>query len=78
MIDWQHSTVLPLFLHTGIPAPLQNYGDPDSEDPVRSQLPAELEDFDDEDREKELELYRRRHLHFYYVGATAKKVRPPL
>lgn len=29
-----------------------------------------------DDREKELELYRRRHLHFYYVGATAKKNDP--
>ncbi|KAL4735270.1 kinase-like domain-containing protein [Aspergillus similis] len=27
LIDWQHSTVLPLFLQCGIPRSLQNYGD---------------------------------------------------
>ncbi|PPJ52072.1 hypothetical protein CBER1_10035 [Cercospora berteroae] len=32
IIDWQHATVLPLFLHAGIPGSLQNYGDPDSEE----------------------------------------------
>ncbi|KZF25763.1 kinase subdomain-containing protein [Xylona heveae TC161] len=74
IIDWQHSTILPLFLHAGIPAHLQNYGDPDSENLVRPQLPGDVEEMDNDDREKELELYRRRHLHFYYVGATAKKI----
>ncbi len=31
LIDWQHSTVLPLFLQCGIPQSLQNYGDEISE-----------------------------------------------
>ncbi|KAM0717867.1 hypothetical protein Q7P37_006199 [Cladosporium fusiforme] len=72
-IDWQHSKILPLFLQAGMPAHFQNYGDPESEDLVQPQLPDHLDELDEDDREKELELYRRRHLHFYYVGATAKK-----
>nr|POE47122.1 altered inheritance of mitochondria protein 9, mitochondrial [Quercus suber] len=73
IIDWQHSTVLPLSLHASIPKYFQNYGDPDSEDLRQPQLPNGLDELEEEDREKELELYRGRHLHFYYVGATAKK-----
>jgi len=73
LIDWQHSKILPLFLQAGIPAHFQNYGDPVSEDLTQPQLPDDLEELDEEDRKKELELYRRRHLHFYYVGATARK-----
>lgn len=73
LIDWQHSKILPLFLQAGIPAHFQNYGDPVSEDLAQPQLPDNLDDLDEDDRGKELELYRRRHLHFYYVGATAKK-----
>lgn len=73
LIDWQQSKILPLFLQAGIPAHFQNYGDPVSEDLVQRELPEDLDDLDEEDREKELELYRRPHLHFYYVGATAKK-----
>lgn len=73
LIDWQHSKILPLFLQAGIPDHFQNYGDPASDDLIQPQLPDNIDDLDEEDREKELELYRRRHLHFYYVGATAKK-----
>jgi hypothetical protein len=72
LIDWQHSEILPLFLQAGIPSHVQNYGDPVSEDLSQPQLPDDLDELDAEDREKELELYRRRHVHFYYVGATAK------
>lgn len=73
IIDWQHSKALPLFLHAGIPGHIQNYGDPDSEDLMKPQFPAELDKMDDDDREQELEQYRRRHVHFYYTSATAQK-----
>lgn len=72
LIDWQHSKILPLFLQAGVPAHLQYYGDPVSEDLAQPQLPQDIDDSEAEDREKEFELYRRRHVHFYYVGATAK------
>lgn len=73
IIDWQHSKALPLFLHAGIPRHFQNYGDPQSEDLAKPQLPADLDEMDEDDREREVEQYRRRHVHFYYTGATAKK-----
>ncbi|CAK4033419.1 Hypothetical predicted protein [Lecanosticta acicola] len=76
IIDWQHSAALPLFLQLGIPSYFQNYGDPDSENLGKPHLPADLDEWDESDRAKELELYRRRHLHFYYVAATAKKNKP--
>lgn len=73
IIDWQHSKALPIFLHAGIPGPFQNYGDSESEDLVKPQLPADLDEMDEDDREEEAEQYRRRHVHFCYVGATATK-----
>ena len=72
IIDWQHSNILPLFLQAAIPAHFQNYGDPESEELRQPQLPQDIDEMEEEDRNKDLELYRRRHLHFYYIGATAK------
>jgi hypothetical protein len=31
LIDWQHTCILPLFLHAGIPQRLQNHNDPVSD-----------------------------------------------
>ncbi|KAI7109973.1 hypothetical protein KC343_g10182 [Hortaea werneckii] len=74
IIDWQHTTVLPLYLHAGIPSSLQNYGDPDSEELKKPEYPSNLDELDEEDRLKDIELYRRRHTHFYYVAATITKL----
>ncbi|RMZ27187.1 hypothetical protein D0859_08744, partial [Hortaea werneckii] len=74
IIDWQHTTVLPLYLHAGIPSSLQNYGDPDSEELKKPEYPPNLAELDEEDRLKDIELYRRRHTHYYYVGATITKL----
>ncbi|EME87859.1 uncharacterized protein MYCFIDRAFT_205819 [Pseudocercospora fijiensis CIRAD86] len=74
VIDWQHSNILPLFLHAGIPNSLQNYGDPVSEELRKPELPDELYQMDEGDREKNLDLYRRRRTHFYYVGPAAEKL----
>ncbi|KAI7211688.1 hypothetical protein KC333_g7551 [Hortaea werneckii] len=74
ILDWQHTTVLPLYLHAGIPRSLQNYGDPDSEELKRPEYPSNLDELDEDDRLKDIELYRRRHTHYYYVGATITKV----
>ncbi|KAI6897280.1 hypothetical protein KC318_g10241, partial [Hortaea werneckii] len=74
ILDWQHTTVLLLYLHAGIPSSLQNYGDPDSEELKKPEFPSNLDELDEEDRLKDIELYRRRHTHFYYVGATITKL----
>ncbi|PPJ57908.1 hypothetical protein CBER1_09945 [Cercospora berteroae] len=71
IIDWQHVVALPLFLAAGIPGSLQNYGDPESEELRKPEFPQNLDQMDPDDQQKDLELYRRRHAHFYYIGATA-------
>ncbi|KAK0268280.1 hypothetical protein LTS00_017612 [Friedmanniomyces endolithicus] len=73
IIDWQHCKALPLFLHAGIPHHFQNYGDFDSEGLVKPQLPADFDQMDENEQKEEAERYRRRQVHFYYMGATAKK-----
>lgn len=74
IIDWQHTSVLPLFLHAGIPQSLQNYGDPDSEALKKPEYPSNLDELDEDDRKSEIELYRRRHTHFYYTETTCTKL----
>jgi hypothetical protein len=64
--------VLPLFLQTGIPKFFQNYGDPDLEALRKPAMP-NRDDLDEEDYQNDVELYRRRHAHFYYIVATAAK-----
>jgi hypothetical protein len=76
VIDWQHCTVFPLFLQASIPAFFQNHGDPESDSLTKPELPSGMKELDDADREMELELYRRRHTHFFYVAATLSKNKP--
>ncbi|KAF2498771.1 kinase subdomain-containing protein [Lophium mytilinum] len=76
VIDWQHCSVLPLFLAYGIPKYFQNHGDEQSLIFVAPKLPGNLEDMDEEDRAAEMEQYRRRHLHFFYLGFTSKYNKP--
>lgn len=72
LIDWQHCSVLPLFLQAGPPKYFHNYGDKDSENFVKPQLPADFDHLNEEEKEAAKEVFRRRHLHYYYFAATAK------
>lgn len=72
IIDWQHTSVLPLFLHAGIPNELQNYGDEESEDLVVPRLPDNFAELNPQAQDEARETYRRRQLHFFYVSYTAK------
>ncbi|EIW82704.1 protein kinase subdomain-containing protein PKL CAK Fmp29 [Coniophora puteana RWD-64-598 SS2] len=72
LIDWQHTSILPQFLLAGIPGRIQNYDDPVSQSMAQPLLPANLDDLDRESREKELELYRRRLVHYHYIKNTKK------
>jgi len=69
LIDWQHISILPVFLLTGIPQQLQNYDDIGSQSMTRPSLP-ELDDLDETQRSEEMELYRRRLVHYHYVKNT--------
>ncbi|KAL6705518.1 hypothetical protein ACN47E_006635 [Coniothyrium glycines] len=76
VIDWQHSTMLPMFLQAKIPKHFQNYGDDDSENFRRPELPTNFDVLEDSDKANELELYRRRQLHYFYLGFSSTKNKP--
>ncbi|KAH7317928.1 phosphotransferase family protein [Rhexocercosporidium sp. MPI-PUGE-AT-0058] len=71
IIDWQHATILPLFLQAKIPKHFQNYGDDDSENFRRPELPEDFANMTNSAKEKELERYRRRQVHYFYLGYTS-------
>lgn len=72
VIDWQHCSILPLFLQCGIPESLQNYGDDSSESLDFPELPCNFEELSDSQQSEQLEVFRRRQLHYFYVAMTAK------
>ena len=72
LIDWQHSTVLPLFLQCAIPNSLQNYGDDVSESLQKPTLPNNFNQLELEEQHQQAELFRKRQLHYLYVKTTAK------
>ncbi|KAF2760915.1 hypothetical protein EJ05DRAFT_434941 [Pseudovirgaria hyperparasitica] len=72
LIDWQHSMVLPTFLVSGIPNSFQNYKDKESLTFIPPRLPDDIEIMDMNERDRALEQFRRRHVHFYYLGFTQR------
>ncbi|KAL8726443.1 MAG: hypothetical protein Q9166_006721 [cf. Caloplaca sp. 2 TL-2023] len=70
VIDWQHCSILPLFLHAGIPEYLQNYDDQGSNELVPPRLPEKFDELSIEDQNAARDLHRRQLLHFAYVGRT--------
>lgn len=72
IIDWQHTTVLPIFLQAKIPKHFQNYGDDDSENFRHPKLAEDFATMTSSDKEVEMELYRRRQVHYFYLGYTSK------
>ncbi|KAI6001341.1 protein kinase subdomain-containing protein PKL/CAK/Fmp29 [Pisolithus albus] len=72
LVDWQHASILPLSLHAAIPQWLQNYDDADWQPIIPPSLPEKLDDLDEMQQRQQMELYRRRFLHYYYVEHTAK------
>lgn len=72
LIDWQHCSILPLFLQAGPPKYFQNYGDEESERLVKPQLPGNMQQMSEEEQAVLKDLHRRRQLHYYYFAATAR------
>jgi hypothetical protein len=72
LIDWQHTSILPLFLLAGIPERLQNYDDIGWQSMTRPSLPEKLGDLDETQQSGEMELYRRRLVHYHYLKSTAE------
>lgn len=71
IIDWQHATILPTFVQAKILKHFQNYGDDDSENFRRPKLAEDIVTMTDVDKEREMELYRRRQVHDFYLGLTS-------
>jgi hypothetical protein len=76
ILDWQNTTIIPLFLQAKIPKHFQNYGDDDSENFRRQRLPEDFGALSESDKEYEMELYRRRQVHYFYVGFTSRYNKP--
>ncbi|RAL13147.1 aminoglycoside phosphotransferase family protein [Aspergillus homomorphus CBS 101889] len=71
LIDWQYTTIRPLFLQCGVPA---NFQSADGEIPSllhEPTLPAGFERLSEADQMRERELFRSRQLHYFYLTATA-------
>lgn len=72
MIDREHSTVLPLLLHCGIPDSVQNYGDQVSEYLQAPTMPDNSSELNEREQVEQVELFRRRQLHYLYIHLTGK------
>ncbi|KAL5480871.1 hypothetical protein ACEPAI_9811 [Sanghuangporus weigelae] len=72
LLDWQHASILPLFLLAGIPDRLQNYDDPVSQALIPPSLPANADELDQSEQSDAMGLYHRRLVHFHYVKNTEK------
>lgn len=72
IIDWQRTVILPRFLHANIPKHFQNYGDDDSENFRPPKLADNYDSMTESEQETEMELYRRRQVHYFYVGYTSR------
>ena len=67
LLDWQHASILPLFLLAGIPQCLQNYDDPVSQSMM---LPLRLENFNElkgTERTTANEVYLCYLVHYHYI-----------
>lgn len=74
LVDWQHSSVLPLGLAAGIPKHFQNYGDPDSEMLREPQLdlPPNFDSLSPSEQVSVRETIRKRLVHFLYAAFTRR------
>ena len=72
LIDWQHTSILPLSLQAKIPEHFQNWGDEDSENFRPPKLAENLAFMTSVDREAELRRYQRRQAHYFYLAFTVQ------
>ena len=78
IIDWQHTTILPLLLVAGNPPLFRN---PDNEPPKNFEKPSLPEDYDSQGPEKKIqadELHRQRTLFYLYMIFNGKDNKPHL
>ncbi|KAF8995944.1 protein kinase subdomain-containing protein PKL CAK Fmp29 [Cyathus striatus] len=72
LIDWQHTSILPMFALASMPNEIQNYNDPVSKSLAHPSLPVNIDDLDEAQQSQERKLYHSRLLHYHYLRNTAK------
>lgn len=72
LIDWQNSTILPLYLHSGIPSDLDNSMDSVSRSLERPRLSPKIHELSEDERLQQLESFAKRQLHYFYMTETAE------
>ncbi|CCM02764.1 uncharacterized protein FIBRA_04872 [Fibroporia radiculosa] len=70
LIDWQHASILPMFLLAGVPQCFQNHDDDVSQSMMPPSLPQNLDKLNRAERADEEYFYRRRLVHYHYVTST--------
>ena len=72
LVDWQHSTILPLSLAARMPHYFQNYGDEESDKLLEPQLdlPPDYNTLSESDQVSVRETQRRRLVHYLYATLT--------
>ena len=70
LFDWQHTSILPMFLLAGVPQRLQNHGDGVSQSMTPPSLPENLDRLSRAERASEEYLYHCRLVHYHYVTST--------
>lgn len=70
LFDWQHASILPLFLLAGVPQRLQHHDDPISQSMTPPSLPENFDDLDETERTEAEGVYRGRLVHYHYVKNT--------
>ncbi|EIW76253.1 hypothetical protein CONPUDRAFT_139669 [Coniophora puteana RWD-64-598 SS2] len=72
LLDWQHASILPMFLLAGVPQRLQNYDDPVSQSMTPPSLPEDFDKLDGPGRTRAEEVYRDRLVHYHYVTSMGE------
>ncbi|KAG6850737.1 hypothetical protein H0H93_009360 [Arthromyces matolae] len=70
LFDWQHTSILPMFLLAGIPRHLQNHADGGSQSMTPPSRPDNLNVMGKAQRDREEYRYRCRLVHYHYVTST--------
>ncbi|KIY45791.1 hypothetical protein FISHEDRAFT_66846 [Fistulina hepatica ATCC 64428] len=76
LLDWQHASILPLFLLAGVPQRLQNHDDPVSQSMMPPSLPENFDKLEATKRNAAEEVYRRRLVHYHYITNTEEYNKP--
>ena len=70
LFDWQHTTILPLFLFADLPKFLLYDGDPISQPATPPSRPENFNDLDETEQTAAEEAYRSRLIHYHHVKNT--------